>query len=131
MRLLLLATSVPVEDVRAGDQVVVSRKVGARPVLRVERYEPHEADCRERFVVVYEPAGPGAAWEHRGPTSYRRDGAALAVKERGARVEIAARGDGETQLALSVHDSDLDGLSWDDWFRALPPMLRVMEGGRA
>ena len=120
MTLRLLTTSVPVEQLCVGDEAIVSRKIGARPVLRVERYAPGEADPRERFVVVYEPAGPGGAWENRGATRYRRDEASLAVKERGAPVEIAARSKACAQLPLEIRDGDLDGLSFDEWFRSLP-----------
>ena len=116
----LLTTSVPVEQVSVGDQVIVSRTIGARPVLRIERYAPDDIDSRERFVIVYEPTGPGVAWENRGATRYRRDEAALAVKERGAPVEIVARGEACAQLPFDMPDAGLDGLSFDEWFRSLP-----------
>lgn len=90
---MTVLASVPVEQIRIGDRIKVSQRVGIRPVVDVLDYDTlgvEEVDC---FVVLYQPIGPGQAWENRsgmkGVLSHvRRDVASIRPLRRGDLVEV-------------------------------------------
>ncbi len=88
---LAAVDQVPVEELAAGDRVLIGRLTGFRPVIRVDTFKGHAGDPdADSLVVIYRPAGPGLAWENRarahGVSHYPRDEASLACKPRGALV---------------------------------------------
>ena len=83
---------VPVETLEPGQWIVLPSG-RARRVLRVDRYETLGLEQAESFNVVYDPGGPGQAWENRagkkGAVSYyERDEARLGALRRGELVRV-------------------------------------------
>lgn len=84
--------SVPVEQVRVGDRIMVSRRIGLRRVLEIEEYDRFGLEHVDCFVLVYQ-AGPGQAWENRSGrkgvvSRFPRDRTLLRPLRRGDLVEV-------------------------------------------
>lgn len=91
----LVLESVPVEELARGDEIRVHERVGLRPVIRVDHFATLGTERVDCYVVVYEPAGPGLAWENRsrahGGSPFERTEASLAIKRKGELVQRAPR----------------------------------------
>lgn len=84
---------VPVEEIRIGDRIFVSRKIGLRRVADIREYDTLGIEQVDSFVLLYDAPGPGAAWENRAGakgqvTYYRRDVVATRPHRRGEHLQV-------------------------------------------
>lgn len=90
---MTVLAEVPVEHVRVGDRIFVSRKIGCRRVADIREYDTLGVEKVDCFVVLYDAHGPGTAWENRAGmkgvvTFYRRDVVGLRPYRRGELVRL-------------------------------------------
>src|SRR4051812_44905472 len=83
----------PVEQVRAGDRIHISRKIGVRRVADILEYDTLGIEKVDSFTILYDAPGPGMAWENRATkkgvvTFYQRDVVATRPYRRGELVRL-------------------------------------------
>jgi hypothetical protein len=92
-----LGLAIAIEDVRPGDEILVHRRIGFRPVLRVDRCDTLGVEAVECYRLVYKPAGPGQAYENRSGakgviSTFKRDEVGLKPLRAGETVTIRRGG---------------------------------------
>ncbi len=90
---MTLLVQVPAEQVRIGDRIHISRKLGVRRVTEILEYDMLGLEQIDSFMILYQAPGPGVAWENRagakGKTSlYPREAVALRPYRRGEQVQL-------------------------------------------
>lgn len=88
--------AVPAEEIRIGDRIHVSRKIGVRRVADIREYDTLGLEKIDSFVILYDAAAAGRAWENRAGakgvvTFYQRDVVALRPLRRGQLVQLEQR----------------------------------------
>lgn len=84
---------IPVEQLTAGQRIFVSNRIGLRRVLDVLEYDTLGLEKVDCFVVLYDPPGPGMAYENRSGmrgvvVPFRRDCVSLRPLRRGELVRV-------------------------------------------
>lgn len=84
---------VPVEEIRIGDRIFVSRRIGVRRVVEILDYDTLGVEQIDSFTILYDAPGAGMTFEKRSGTtghlgSIRRDVVGTRPYQRGELIQL-------------------------------------------